>query len=134
MASAMWHVTHDMWHMTHYMLHVTRGGGWRFSQNFSSLALTVWERQCFEDWEENYDWLTELNGYTGSVKYLNNNYTLHEMNPQITTEIKSTSTNKVNLPWIQKVRNIHIYLVESLTVSVLLSQALVMTLARGTNC
>ena len=25
------------------------GGGWTFSQNVRSLALTVWERQCFED-------------------------------------------------------------------------------------
>ena len=30
-----------MWHMV--------GGGLTFSQNFSSLALTVWDRQCLED-------------------------------------------------------------------------------------
>ena len=26
--------------------------GVTFFQNVSSLALTVWERQCFEEWEE----------------------------------------------------------------------------------
>ena len=35
----LWHVTCDMWHMV----------GWTFSQNDSSLVLTVWERHCFED-------------------------------------------------------------------------------------
>ena len=30
----------------------THGGGWPFYQNFIYLALTVWERQCFEDGEE----------------------------------------------------------------------------------
>ena len=58
-----WHMTRDMWHVTHDMWHVTHGGGWTFSQNFSSLALTVWERQCFEDWEEKDDlaphWINE---------------------------------------------------------------------------
>ena len=34
------------------MGHVTHDGGLIFSKNVSSLALTVWERQCFEDWEE----------------------------------------------------------------------------------
>ena len=37
----MWHVRHDMWHMTHSV-------GWTFSQNFSSLPLSVWDWQCFE--------------------------------------------------------------------------------------
>ena len=37
----MWHVTCDTWHVTHDTWHVTRWGGWTFSQNFSSLALTV---------------------------------------------------------------------------------------------
>ena len=36
----MWHVTCDTWHVTHDMWHMT---GSTFSQNFSSLALTVWE-------------------------------------------------------------------------------------------
>ena len=43
------HVTHDMWHMTCDTWHVTYGGGWAFSQNFSSIALKVLERQCMED-------------------------------------------------------------------------------------
>ena len=40
-------LTQDMWHVTHDMWHVTHGGGCAFSQNFSFLALTVWERQHF---------------------------------------------------------------------------------------
>ena len=47
-----WHVTCDMWGMTHDMWNVTHGGGWTFSQYFTSLALTVWEKECFDDWEE----------------------------------------------------------------------------------
>ena len=43
-----WHVTHDMWHMTCDTCdtwHVTHGGVWTFP---SSLALTVWDRQCLK--------------------------------------------------------------------------------------
>ena len=35
-------------------------GGWTFSNNFSSLALPVCERHCFEDLEKKYDIVTEL--------------------------------------------------------------------------
>ena len=42
-----------MWHVTH------GGGGWTFSQNFSSLALTAWDLWCVEDWVEKDDWLNE---------------------------------------------------------------------------
>ena len=41
----MWHVTYDMWH-------VTCDGGWTFSQNLISLAITVWEWRRFEDLDE----------------------------------------------------------------------------------
>ena len=67
----MWHITCDMWHMrcdtwyrtcdtwhvhvTYDMWHRTHGGGWTFSQNFSSLALTIWAGKWFEDLEENVD-------------------------------------------------------------------------------
>ena len=37
-----WYVTPDTWHMTHDTWHLTHGGGWTFSQTFSSLALMVW--------------------------------------------------------------------------------------------
>ena len=59
-----WHVTHDTWHMTHSV-------GWTFSQNFSSLALLVWDWECLEDILTK-GWLNQLlsDGYTGSV---NNN-------------------------------------------------------------
>ena len=40
-----WHVTCDTWH-------VTRSRGWTFSQNFSSLALTVCDLWYYEDLEE----------------------------------------------------------------------------------
>ena len=53
----MWHVTHDMWHVTHDTWHMTRDmfGGWKFSQNFSSLALTVCDLWYYEDLEEKDD-------------------------------------------------------------------------------
>ena len=41
------HLTTENWHVTHGV-----GGGWTFSQNFSSLALTVWVYWCCEDMEE----------------------------------------------------------------------------------
>ena len=44
-----WHVTRDTWHVTRDMWHVTRLGGWTFSQNFSSLALTVSDLWYYED-------------------------------------------------------------------------------------
>ena len=37
-----WHMTPDTWNLTYDTWHVTHGGGWTFSQNFSSQALTVW--------------------------------------------------------------------------------------------
>ena len=71
-----WHVTHDMWHVTHDTWHVTCDtwhvthdtwhvwGGWTFSQNFSSLALTVCDLWYYEDLEEKdrsvNQWINEL--------------------------------------------------------------------------
>ena len=48
----MWHVTGDMWHVTRDMWHMTHGVVWTFSQNFSCLALTVWDLWCCEYLEE----------------------------------------------------------------------------------
>ena len=45
----MWHVTHDMF------------GGWTFSQNFTSQALTSCDLWYYEDLEEKANWLTDLN-------------------------------------------------------------------------
>ena len=45
----MWHWTGDTWHATHDMGHMTGGGRKTFSQNFSYLALTVWEWSFVED-------------------------------------------------------------------------------------
>ena len=42
------------------MWHVTHGGGCTFTQNFSFLALTVWDLWCCEDWEEKGELLNEL--------------------------------------------------------------------------
>ena len=56
----MWHVTRDMWHVTCDTWHVTRLGEWTFSQNFSSLALTVYDLWYYEDLEEKDDSMNEL--------------------------------------------------------------------------
>ena len=62
--SDMWHVTHDTWHVTcdetRDTWHVTCFGGWTFSQNFSSLALTVCDLWYYEDLEEKDEWINEL--------------------------------------------------------------------------
>ena len=55
-----WHVTCDTWHVTRGIWHVTCLGGWTFSQNFSSLALTVCDLCHYEDLEEKDDWVTDL--------------------------------------------------------------------------
>ena len=41
----LWHVTCDMWHVTSgmWLMSITHMGCWRLSQNFRSLALTVWK-------------------------------------------------------------------------------------------
>ena len=54
----MWHVTHDTWYVTCYTWHMTGGGRWTLSQNFSPLALTVWEWRCIEDISTKDDWLS----------------------------------------------------------------------------
>ena len=46
-------MTCDMWHVTY-------GGGWTFSQNVSSLALAVWDRQYLEDTEQKGDRMNQL--------------------------------------------------------------------------
>ena len=51
----MWNMTHDTWHMTRDTGHMTRLGGWTFSQNFSTLALTVCDLWYYEDLEEKDD-------------------------------------------------------------------------------
>ena len=57
--SDIWHVTHDTWHMTHDMWHMTGGGRWTFSQNASSLALTVWEWRRSEDISTKDHWVSQ---------------------------------------------------------------------------
>ena len=62
-----WHVIHDTWQVTH-------GGGWTFSQDFSSLALMVWDIWYLEDFEDKdysiIEWMNEwINDYTGSGNY-----------------------------------------------------------------
>ena len=60
----MWHVTRDMWHMTRDTWHMTCFGGWTFSQNFSSLALTVCDLWYYEDREKRLTyWLTPIITY-----------------------------------------------------------------------
>ena len=50
----LWHVTCDLWHMANWVLQT-------FSQNFRSLALTVWELWCFKDLK----WYLGLNVLSG---------------------------------------------------------------------
>ena len=52
-----WQLTCDMWRVTYDMWHVTNGGEWTFFQNFSSPALTVWDKQYLEDFKRKYDLL-----------------------------------------------------------------------------
>ena len=47
-------LTPDAWHMTHSV-------GWTFSQNFSSPALTVGDRQCLKDSELKNDSINRCN-------------------------------------------------------------------------
>ena len=44
---------------------MTHGGGWTFSQNVSSSALTVWDRQCLEDSERKDHSMNQLVNYEG---------------------------------------------------------------------
>ena len=43
-----WHMTRDMWPVTRDTWWMTHIVGWTFSQNFSSLALPVWDWGCLE--------------------------------------------------------------------------------------
>ena len=65
-------MTLDTWHLTHDMWHVTHGGGWTFSQNVSSPALTVLDRQYLEDILTNHDllnqWTNEWMNYIGDCR------------------------------------------------------------------
>ena len=65
MTPDMWNLTCDTWHVTCNTGHVTHGWGWTFSQNFSFLALTVWDLWCSEDLEEKDYWINQLINYKG---------------------------------------------------------------------
>ena len=52
-------LTCDMWHRTCDVWHMKWGGGWTFSQKFSSIALTVCDLWYYADLEEKADWLTD---------------------------------------------------------------------------
>ena len=51
-------VTVDKWHITHDMQHLTFDIWWTINKNFISLALTVWDLWCCEDFKEK-DWSNE---------------------------------------------------------------------------
>ena len=53
----------DMWHVTYDTWHVTCLGGWTFSQNFRSLALTVCDLWYYVDLEEKADLMNQLINY-----------------------------------------------------------------------
>ena len=56
-----WHMTCDTWRMKCDTLHKTcdKRGRWAFPQNFSSLALTLWEWRCSEYISTKDDWLID---------------------------------------------------------------------------
>ena len=56
MTGERWHLTSDTWHMTHIV-------GWTFSQNVSSLALPVWDWQCFEYISTSHEWVSQSVNY-----------------------------------------------------------------------
>ena len=59
------HLTPDMWHVTCDIWHTVGGGGWTFSQNCSSLDLTIWDIQCLEDSKLEDDLLDQLMNHQG---------------------------------------------------------------------
>jgi hypothetical protein len=54
-----WHLTRDILPVDRDKLQMTRFWGWTFSQNFSSLALTVCYLWYYEDLEEKDEWMNE---------------------------------------------------------------------------
>ena len=58
-----WQVTGDRWLVTCDIWHRTHSVGWPFSQNFSSLALPVWDWQCFEYISTNHELMSYLLNY-----------------------------------------------------------------------
>ena len=54
-----WQVTRDKWQVTRDTWHMTHSVGRTFSQNFSSLALPVWDWQCLEYISTNHRWVNE---------------------------------------------------------------------------
>ena len=54
-------ITCDTWHLTRDtgMWHMTGGERYTFSQNVSSLALTVWEWRFVEDISTNHQWMNQ---------------------------------------------------------------------------
>ena len=82
----MWHVTHDMWHVRCDTWNVTHGGGWTFSQNCSSLALTVWVWRHFKDFQEKDQWMMKV-----LVEHLWL-YRVYSQCPSLSHSVKHTQT------------------------------------------
>ena len=66
-----WHVTGDTWQVTRDTWQVTHGLVWTFSQNFSSLALRVWELWCSEYLEEKHQSVSQSSFSSQSSKHHN---------------------------------------------------------------
>ena len=58
-----WHLKHGTWNVTYDTWHVTHAGGWTYSKNFSIPSLTVWYRQCLEDFELKHDLMNDEGVY-----------------------------------------------------------------------
>ena len=111
-----WHMTCDMLHVTCDTWHVTCCEGWKISQNFSSLALTVCDLWYFKDLEEKDHWLTFVwnkfvcNFFVG-VLFCHYCYYYHYRHYRTTvttvTTFSTTTTKLLELVWAAKNFSIH---------------------------
>ena len=88
-----WHVKHDTWHMTHDTWHMTHSVGWTFSHNFSSLALPVWDWQCFEYISTNHE----------SVSQSVNHEAVYRTAPWLINSL----INKLSQRWLMEIYSKH---------------------------
>ena len=120
MTREMLHVTQDTWNVTCDTWHLTGGGRWTFYQNFSSLAPTVWEWRCSEDFQY-FQWMNEwTNEWKGVyitapatlglvIRFTRRNTTLVESEKCLYNFSASTKWNVFHTPTVlfRKVRLFH---------------------------
>ena len=95
-----WHMARDMWYMTCDIWHVTHGGGWKLSKNINSLALTFWNRQCFDKSERKDH---SINAFFIKVREMNIYISKHSANKQSTSRTEQAPNSPGNfgsLIWV----------------------------------